>query len=76
MSSLYNIDYLKHLCSKYGLIPSKKYGQNFVINEEPIEKMLEAAEIKPDGVVVEVGPGFGVLTLGSPFDNFATPQDF
>lgn len=63
MTSLYNIDYLKHLCQKYDLIPSKKYGQNFLINEEPIEKMLEAGGVKNDDVVVEVGPGFGVLTL-------------
>lgn len=63
MTSLYNINYLQHLCQKYGLIPSKKYGQNFLINEEPIVAMLEAGEIKKDDVVVEVGPGFGVLTL-------------
>jgi 16S rRNA (adenine1518-N6/adenine1519-N6)-dimethyltransferase len=63
MTSLYNVNYLQHLCQKYGLIPSKKYGQNFLINEEPIMAMLEAGEIKKDDVVVEVGPGFGVLTL-------------
>jgi len=63
MTSLHNINYLQHLCQKYGLIPSKKYGQNFLINEEPIIKMLEAGEIKNDDTVVEVGPGFGVLTL-------------
>lgn len=60
---LFDHQYLKHLCQKYGLVPSKKYGQNFLINPEPIEKMVEAAEIKPDDTVVEVGPGFGVLTL-------------
>ena len=63
MTSLYNVNYLQHLCQKYGLIPSKKYGQNFLINEEPIAVMLEAGEIKKDDMVVEVGPGFGVLTL-------------
>jgi 16S rRNA (adenine1518-N6/adenine1519-N6)-dimethyltransferase len=60
---LFDHQYLKHLCQKYGLVPSKKYGQNFLINPEPIENMVEAAEIKPGDVVVEVGPGFGVLTL-------------
>ena len=48
MTSLYNVNYLQHLCQKYGLIPSKKYGQNFLINEEPIAVMLEAGEIKKD----------------------------
>jgi 16S rRNA (adenine1518-N6/adenine1519-N6)-dimethyltransferase len=60
---LFNPDYLKHLCQIYGLVPSKKYGQNFLVNPEPIEKMVDAAEIKLDDVVVEVGPGFGVLTF-------------
>ncbi len=63
MTSLYNVNYLQHLCQKFGLIPSKKYGQNFLINEEVISKMLEAGEVKKDDTVVEVGPGFGVLTL-------------
>lgn len=60
---LFNEDYLKHLCQKYGLTPSKKYGQNYLIDPEPIEEMVAAAEIKKDNTVVEVGPGFGVLTL-------------
>ncbi len=63
MTSLYNVNYLQHLCQKYGLTPSKKYGQNFLINPEPVEKMLESGEVKKDDTVVEVGPGFGVLTL-------------
>lgn len=60
---LFNEDYLKHLCKQYGLIPSKKYGQNFLVNPEPVEKMIEAAQVSKDDVVVEVGPGLGVLTL-------------
>lgn len=63
MRDLHNVNYLQHLCKKFGLIPSKKYGQNFLINPEPVEKMLEAGEVAGDDVVVEVGPGFGVLTL-------------
>ena len=60
---LFNQDYLQHLCREYGIIPSKKYGQNFLINPEPVQKMIEAAEIKTGDTVVEVGPGFGVLTF-------------
>ncbi len=63
MSKLFNQDYLLHLCQKYGLRPSKQYGQNFLLNEEVIEKMVEAGEINKKDIVVEVGPGFGVLTL-------------
>ena len=38
MSKLYNPDYLKHLCLKYKLTPSRRYGQNFLIEPEVIEK--------------------------------------
>lgn len=63
MSKLYDPNYLKHLCQKFGLVPSKKYGQNFLINPEPIEKMIEASEIGVGDTIIEVGPGFGVLTF-------------
>ena len=60
---LYTPTYLKELCGQYGLSPSKAYGQNYLISEGPIKKMIEAAEISSDDRIVEVGPGFGVLTL-------------
>lgn len=60
---LFNPDHLKGLCINYKLKPSKQYGQNFLIDPEPIEYMLEAAELKEEDLVVEVGPGFGVLTF-------------
>ncbi len=62
MPSLYSHVHLQNLCRKYGLNPSKKYGQNFLIDPEPVEKMIEVGELSSDDVVVEVGPGFGVLT--------------
>lgn len=54
---------LKLLCEKYGLSPSKAYGQNYLIHEKPILDILEAGELIPDDIVVEIGPGFGELTL-------------
>jgi len=63
MEKLFNPDYLFHLCQKYSLRPSKQYGQNFLLNEKVVEKMIEAGEINKKDTVVEVGPGFGVLTL-------------
>lgn len=60
---LFDHQYLKHLCQKYSLIPSKKYGQNFLLHPEVIEEMVGAAQIKKTDTVVEIGPGFGVLTL-------------
>jgi len=53
---------LKELCNQYDLSPSKKYGQNFLIQEHPIKKILEAAEINKNDIVIEIGPGFGILT--------------
>lgn len=51
-----------HLANKFGLRPSRGYGQNFLIDEEVITKIIaEAAELNTN-LIVEVGPGFGVLT--------------
>lgn len=61
---LFNEDYLRHLCQLYDLVPSKKYGQNFLIDPEPVAEIIEAADIQAGETIVEVGPGFGVLTLG------------
>ncbi|MFA6427807.1 MAG: 16S rRNA (adenine(1518)-N(6)/adenine(1519)-N(6))-dimethyltransferase RsmA [Candidatus Magasanikbacteria bacterium] len=54
---------LKQLCKECGLIPSKKYGQNFLISDAPIHKMIEAADVRKGDTVIEIGPGFGVLTF-------------
>lgn len=40
----------------------KRFGQNFLFNGHVIEKILEAADIKPDDNIVEIGPGLGILT--------------
>lgn len=54
---------IKQLCEEYNLTPSKKYGQNYLISELPIQKMIAAADIKPGSRVYEIGPGFGILTF-------------
>lgn len=40
----------------------KKYGQNFLKNVAIVEKIVKTAEIKPHSVILEVGPGAGILT--------------
>ncbi len=60
---LFNVDYLKHLCQKFQLRPSKEYGQNYLINPEVIETMIAASGVTKKDILVEVGPGFGILTL-------------
>ncbi|OIO18261.1 MAG: ribosomal RNA small subunit methyltransferase A [Candidatus Magasanikbacteria bacterium CG1_02_32_51] len=62
-SNVYKPSYLVSLCKKYNLSPSKKYGQNYLVTRIYIEKIIEAGEVNKDDIVVEVGPGFGVLTF-------------
>jgi len=63
MQELYNPKYLIELCQKYRIIPSKKYGQNFLISKKVIDDIIESANLKKTDTVIEVGPGFGVLTF-------------
>lgn len=53
---------IKSLLKKYGARPSKGLGQNFLIDRRILEKIINAAGIKPDDTVIEVGPGIGTLT--------------
>jgi len=43
--------------------PSKRLGQNFVIEPGTVRKIASLAALRPDDVVLEVGPGLGSLTL-------------
>lgn len=54
---------IKVFCEQYRLSPSKKYGQNYLVQQKPIDDMLAAGELDKKDTVVEIGPGFGVLTL-------------
>lgn len=46
----------------YGVRPRKRWGQNFLIREHVAERIVDAAGIAADQVVVEIGPGAGALT--------------
>ena len=50
------------LLEKYGFMLKKKYGQNFLIDENVLESITEAAELSKDITVLEIGPGIGTLT--------------
>lgn len=54
---------LKNLCNQYNLRPSKSFGQNYLISDAPIHAMIEAGGVNDNDTIVEIGPGFGVLTL-------------
>ena len=52
----------KQLCRLYDIKPARSRGQNFLIKEEVYEKIIEAAELKKDDDILEVGPGLRFLT--------------
>ncbi len=51
-----------YLLEKYRLHPNKALGQNFLLDENVLDKIVEAAEVNKDDTIIEVGPGLGVLT--------------
>jgi len=53
---------IKVVLASLGARPNKGLGQNFLIDEKTLETMIETAAIKPGDLVLEVGPGLGVLT--------------
>jgi 16S rRNA (adenine1518-N6/adenine1519-N6)-dimethyltransferase len=54
---------VRALAAELGLRPTKKLGQNFVHDPNTVRRIVKAAELRPDDVVLEVGPGLGSLTL-------------
>jgi len=55
-------DYVRGLLKKYKISPVKWLGQNFLIDEKVLRKIIEAAELSENDIVLEVGPGIGNLT--------------
>jgi len=54
----------RQILRQFGVKPKKRLGQHFLIDEAVLERILSAAEISPGDIVVEVGPGLGILTEG------------
>jgi 16S rRNA (adenine1518-N6/adenine1519-N6)-dimethyltransferase len=55
---------IRDLAARLGVAPTKKLGQNFVHDPNTVRRIVAAAGLTPDDVVLEVGPGLGSLTLG------------
>nr|WP_202122145.1 16S rRNA (adenine(1518)-N(6)/adenine(1519)-N(6))-dimethyltransferase RsmA [Streptomyces sp. BA2] len=51
------------MAAALGVRPTKQRGQNFVIDANTVRRIVRTAEVGPQDVVVEVGPGLGSLTL-------------
>lgn len=52
----------KYIMSKYHIKANKSLGQNFLINQEVVEAIVESSQISKEDLVIEIGPGLGTLT--------------
>lgn len=52
----------KFILNKYHITASKSLGQNFLINDEVINETVNSANITEDDLIIEIGPGLGILT--------------
>ncbi len=52
----------KIILNKYNITANKKLGQNFLINDDVIEKIILSANIEQNDIIIEIGPGLGTLT--------------
>ena len=55
---------IREIAGRLGIRPAKRLGQNFVVDPGTVRRIVTLAGVGPDDVVLEVGPGFGSLTLG------------
>lgn len=62
MEKLSNPQVTIETIKKYGFVFQKKYGQNFLIDGHVLKKIIAAAGVTKDDVVLEIGPGFGTMT--------------
>lgn len=55
---------VRELAERLGVNPTKKLGQNFVVDPNTVRKIVRLAQLHKGDRVIEVGPGLGSLTLG------------
>lgn len=62
MEKLSNPQTTIEIIKKHNIAFQKRFGQNFLIDGHVIEKIIRAADITKDDIVLEIGPGIGTLT--------------
>lgn len=62
MEKLSNPQVTIDIIKKYNFAFQKRFGQNFLIDEHVIHKIIRAAEITKEDCVLEIGPGIGTMT--------------
>lgn len=53
---------IKYIMEKYGFRFSKSLGQNFIVDSNVLDRIIEGSDLTEDDVVLEIGPGIGVMT--------------
>lgn len=54
---------VRELAARHGVTPTKRWGQNFVVDGNTVRRITRVAGVQPGDIVLEVGPGLGSLTL-------------
>ena len=62
MADLGNAKSTAEVIKKYDFSFQKRYGQNFLIDEHVLDKIIDAADITEEDGVIEIGPGIGTMT--------------
>lgn len=52
----------RKIMKKFNIVANKRYGQNFLIDDNILEEIVNSADITKDDLVIEIGPGLGNLT--------------
>jgi len=53
---------VRKLLQEFDIQPKKSLGQNFLVDQRALERIVEAAELGPEDIILEIGPGLGTLT--------------
>jgi len=53
----------RDVLERHGFYTKHRLGQNFLVSDAVITRIVSLAELAPDDVVLEVGPGIGTLTV-------------
>lgn len=62
MATLGNTKNTIEILQKYNITFQKKFGQNFLVDKNILEKIVDAAQITENDCVLEIGPGIGTMT--------------
>ena len=63
MATLLGAAEIREIAARIGVNPTKKLGQNFVVDANTCRRIVKIADVNSDDVALEIGPGLGSLTL-------------